>query len=90
MTPSEVHGLVLAERSRQERIRKGKPLASNPSLEWPLKLAALVEEVGEVARAINDDESDECLQAELVQVCAVAWAWLESRPLVIPGQVSLL
>lgn len=90
MSPGEVLALVEQERARQEVMRKGLPLASDPSLAWPLKLAALVEEVGEVARALNDDSPPLCLQAELVQVCAVAWAWLESRPLILPGQESLL
>ena len=90
MTPGEVLALVEQERARQEKTRRGKPLASDPKLPWPLKLSALVEEVGEVARAINDGESSHHVQSELVQVAAVAFAWLESRPLILPGQESLL
>jgi len=37
---------------------------------------AIVEEVGEVARALEDDDSQ--LRVELVQVAAVAVAWLEA------------
>lgn len=40
-------------------------------------LAVLVEEVGEVARAINDEEGAERLVQELVQVAAVCVARLE-------------
>lgn len=48
------------------------------------KLAVLTEEVGEVARAIQDLWADRTeakrahLREELVQVAAVAVAWLES------------
>lgn len=90
MTPDEVAVLIRDERASQETQRKGLPLASDPKLSWPLKLSALMEEVGEVARALNDDEPPLRLQYELVQVAAVCHAWLESRPLIIPGQESLL
>lgn len=90
MTPDEAYALVRSERQRQEVLRANLPRASDPALEWPLKLAALIEEVGEVAMAINDDASGDLLQTELVQVAAVAVAWLESRPLILPGQESLL
>lgn len=45
--------------------------------EW---LAVLTEEVGECARAIQD-ETDERLREELVQVAAVAARWARSIPL---------
>jgi hypothetical protein len=41
------------------------------------KLTILTEEVGEVARAIHDGD-DKNLRDELVQVAAVAIAWLEA------------
>lgn len=44
--------------------------------EW---LAVLTEEVGEAARAIQD-ETDERLRAELVQVAAMAMRWAVSIP----------
>ena len=40
-------------------------------------LSILTEEVGEVAKAINDEEDIAALRAELVQVAAVAVAWVE-------------
>jgi hypothetical protein len=45
--------------------------------EW---LAVLTEEVGECARAIQD-ETDDALREELVQVAAMAKRWYESIPL---------
>ncbi|MGH3571185.1 MAG: hypothetical protein ACRDUW_05050 [Pseudonocardiaceae bacterium] len=49
----------------------------NPETSNETRLAVLVEEVGEVARAINDDVTDDHLMTELVQVGAVVVAWLE-------------
>lgn len=40
-------------------------------------LSILTEEVGEVARALNDDKDKDEIRKELVQVAAVAVAWLE-------------
>lgn len=42
-------------------------------------LAVLVEEVGEVAKAMHEEASRTDLIDELVQVAAVAVAWLEDR-----------
>lgn len=42
-------------------------------------LAVLVEEVGEVAKAMHEGASRSDLIDELVQVAAVAIAWLEDR-----------
>lgn len=39
----------------------------------------LAEEFGEVARAMFEHEADDALEAEIVQVIAVAAAWLEDR-----------
>ena len=51
------------------------------STENPLKmLAALVEEVGEVARAILDSDDDNLI-TELIQVAAVAVCMLEGKSL---------
>jgi len=44
------------------------------------RLVILVEEVGEIARAMTYDNGDEIeLMKELVQVATMACAWLESR-----------
>jgi hypothetical protein len=45
----------------------------------PVKLAVLLEELGEVADAHAGDDGDH-LDDELVQYAAVALAWLEARP----------
>lgn len=49
---------------------------SSPDVAEPVKLAVLTEELGEVARAMLDGDRDD-LRRELVQVAAVAVAWLE-------------
>lgn len=89
MTADEVAALIKAEQSEVASRRTGLPQASDLALAWPLKLSALVEEVGEVARALNDDAAPIRLQEELVQVAALACSWLESRPLILPGQEDL-
>lgn len=60
--------------------KHGKNSLVNPNMHWSLKLAALMEEVGEVAHEltydINDSKSD--LVKELIQVAGLAAAWVES------------
>jgi hypothetical protein len=50
----------------------------NPSMPAWRKLSILVEEVGEVARALNDGESRDALAKELMQTATMALAWYES------------
>ncbi len=45
----------------------------------PRWLSILVEEVGEVAHALTYDATDADLEAELMDVLAVASAWLSAR-----------
>jgi len=72
---------LAAERVRQELlVESGK---HDMSCAHPLKrncerLGVLMEEVGEVARAINDGEPTGNLRAELVQVAAVCVSWVEA------------
>lgn len=73
---------------RDERIRahekheEGSIEKLSGLIEAPLRLSILTEEVGEVAREINDatllgEVADRAkLRAELVQVAAVAVAWV--------------
>ncbi len=42
------------------------------------KLSVLIEEIGEVARAVNDQEGFERIREELIQVAAVTVAWIET------------
>jgi hypothetical protein len=71
---------ISAERERQEALREEGSLvytAACPDCPDVLRLAALVEEVGEVARALHDGDFEN-LREELVQVAAVAVAWVEA------------
>lgn len=80
MTRAEILERVDAERERAEVLRAGGLLewtAADPACPDLLRLAALVEEVGEVARAVHDGDGLTALRDELVQVAAVAVAWCE-------------
>lgn len=85
MNRGEVFALIDSERSRQAD-KWGGPHdwgvgdCSSTRVPLPIRLAVLLEEVGEVARAILDHEPKERLRAELVQVAAVAVAIAESLP----------
>jgi NTP pyrophosphatase (non-canonical NTP hydrolase) len=78
---------VAAERVRQEQLRaQGRfpYTCAGDGLTPAEKLAVLAEEFGEVAREISDarncrtEPNPKRLRAELVQVAAVAVAWVES------------
>lgn len=71
---------VAAERRRQSELKASGKFAYTAAddVVGGLKLAILVEEVGEVAKALNEGDDLASLQAELVQVAAVATAWAES------------
>lgn len=82
MTRAEVYALIDAERERQrtkwngpEPHKWGKGDCSSHEVADIVKAAVLTEETGEVSRAVLDGMN---LRAELVQVAAVAVAWLES------------
>ena len=61
--------MIGTERQRQEEIHPNEH--SEPHL-----LAVLVEEVGEVAKALQENSN---ITEELIHVAAVAVRWLESR-----------
>lgn len=74
---AEIHDAIDAEFARAYAKHSGKTPRS-----WSVgdatSLIVLVEEVGEVARALTYDEGDqEQLVAELIQVAAMAAAWAE-------------
>jgi len=81
-TRSQIYALIDLERSRQFD-KWGGPHAwgdgdcSSPAVEDIVKVAVLSEESGEVARAVLDADIDQ-LRTELIQVAAVAVAWLEA------------
>ena len=87
MTRAEVFALINAERARQHAKwsgsgRWGTGDCSSLRVSPIVKSAVLAEECGEVARAVLDGSEE--LTAELVQVAAVAVAWLEA--LSVPSQ----
>jgi len=89
---------VKRERERQDK-KWGSPGPRNLDHDrWSL---ILQEEMGEVAMAILDNQTESEVYAELVQVAAVAVAWLEAMEWkkaqapsmegrVVPGQTRLL
>lgn len=82
MTRDDAFGLVAAERGRQgakwgDSHAWGSGDCSSSDVEPIVKAAVLAEECGEVARAVLEKD-DAALRLELVQVAAVAVAWLES------------
>lgn len=82
MNRSQVYQLVDAERDRQREKWRGPHQwgegdCSSNTVHATVKAAVLTEECGEVARAVLDQRPLD-LRDELVQVAAVAVAWLES------------
>ena len=89
----DVMALIAAERIRQKQLlRDGKILfnCDSPVVSYDRKLRILVEEIGEVAEAIDLLETcrpgyapskrmKALLRAELIQVATVAVAWLETQ-----------
>ncbi len=72
---------VILERVRQERLKdsgKFQHTCADPEMTDAERSLVLLEEVGEVARALLDAEGAAALREELVQVAAVAVAWIEA------------
>lgn len=83
MTRERIWAAILTERSRQsakwDREHDwGYGDCSSDMVDPAVKAAVLAEECGEVARAALDGSTG--LRDELVQVAAVAVAWLEGLP----------
>lgn len=80
---------VRAERTRQERLKaegRFEFTCADHGMTPGQRLAALAEELGEVARAmlhedgvVHDGDEDESVDKELLHVAAIAVAWLEGR-----------
>lgn len=76
---------ILDEREHQDRKWGAIGSAGHVNASDHEMLAVLVEEVGEVAKALNDltaghinaETCTEDLELELIQVAAVAFKWLE-------------
>lgn len=82
MMRSEAYQLIDAERLRQSIKWDGPHMwgegdCSSFRVDMTVKAAVLAEECGEVAHAVLEADFEN-LRAELVQVAAVAVAWLES------------
>lgn len=81
MNRADVYHLIDKERDRQH-VKWGTAHdwgdgdCSSPNVPVEVKAVVLAEECGEVARAVLDIRSND-LRAELVQVAAVAVAWIE-------------
>lgn len=81
---ADIYAAIDAERTRQAEKWGGKHPwgqgdCSSPLLAPIVKAAVLSEECGEVARAVLDlHPNDDQLRTELIQVAAVAVAWLEA------------
>jgi NTP pyrophosphatase (non-canonical NTP hydrolase) len=83
VTREEIFAAIVEERARQSAKWEGEHDwgigdCSSDLVSPAVKAAVLAEECGEVARAALDGTTD--LWDELIQVAAVAVAWLESRP----------
>ena len=81
MTRGDIFALIDVERQRQaaqwNRPHEwGRGDCSSPHVAEPVKAMVLAEECGEVSRAVLEKDADG-LRSELVQVAAVAVAWLE-------------
>jgi len=77
----EVLSQVALERQRQDQLKalgKFQYTCADPQPGSGAKLAILMEEVGEVARELNEDGMAFKLREELIQVAAVACAWIEA------------
>ena len=78
-----IFGNVVDERIRQEGLREAGKFKATCATRGEHQFTndacfrVLGEEVGEVARALNEGSSVEHLREELVQVAAVCAAWIE-------------
>lgn len=82
ITRQDIYRAIDAERTRQAKGWAGphgwgSGDCASRDVEPIVKVAVLTEECGEVARAVLEHD-DSNLRTELIQVAAVAVAWLES------------
>lgn len=78
MTRKEIIEAIAKERQRQQD-KHGEWSVASPFISDGDRLAILIEEVGEVGKAMQEhDPHSDSLRAELVQVAAVCVAWLEA------------
>jgi len=79
MKRDDIYLAISLERERQEQLASDGDIIATckHDIAPTLKCCALMEESGEVARSVMEDNAHE-LRTELIQVAAVAVAWLES------------
>jgi NTP pyrophosphatase (non-canonical NTP hydrolase) len=80
MLMSEIMREIWDERARQDALQasgKFDYTCATKGVDLNRKMTILLEEVGEVAHAINEKDNDSLVE-ELIQVAAVTVAWLES------------
>lgn len=83
MKRADVFALIDAEREHQAKLWAGEHAwgsgdCSSGAVPVAVKVAVLLEEAGEVAQAVLNGQG-ESMKEELVQVAAVAVAWLEGE-----------
>lgn len=83
MTFISLYTEVLAARDAAHAKHGANSIEAEPA-DSPRWLAILVEEIGEVANALTYDGPQTNLRAELVDVLAVASAWVDSIDRVDP------
>jgi hypothetical protein len=74
-----VYDLIAQERERAVELRDSgrfRYVASDPDCPDFLRFTALAEELGEVARALHENSSEDLLP-ELIQLAGVATSWAE-------------
>ncbi|ONH27117.1 hypothetical protein [Pseudofrankia asymbiotica] len=94
MIGADTVAAVEAEVLRAHR-RHGERSILNPAMPDVVRLPVLVEEVGEVARAMLEGAGTRHLREELIQVATVALTWVEAlrdrtdqEPLFDPGRLA--
>jgi hypothetical protein len=63
---------------RRAHAKHGDASILNPAMPDVVRLPVLVEEVGEVAKAMIEQDDATRLRAELIQVAAIALTWIEA------------
>lgn len=77
MISASTFDMVQREVARAKTLHRDKAL-TNPDVSDLEKLPTLLEEVGEVARALTYDQEGHGLVEELTQVAACAVSWIEA------------
>lgn len=78
-TDSQIHSDIFTEMDRQVSLKqmgKFKYILSDSEMTDGDRMSTVIEEVGEVAREVNDKKDIVNKRAELVQVIACCWQWI--------------